>query len=117
MKYIKELIEFIKNVANDSRIPESDKRILLVLVALIVSPFDIIPDWIPIIGVMDDIVLMGIVLDYFFNHLDQDILLSHYPWTMKSFLRLRKTAKAISFLAPGWVKDKVWKYKPSIYGR
>lgn len=115
MKYFKDLIAFIKNVANDQRIPESDKRILLVLVALIVSPFDIIPDWIPVVGVMDDIVLMGIVLDYFFNHLDQEILLSHYPWSMTSFVRLRKTAKVISFMAPGWVKDKVWSYKPSIY--
>ncbi len=116
MKYLKELVNFIKNVANDSRIPESDKKILLVLVALIVSPFDIIPDWIPLIGVVDDFVLMAIVLDYFFNHLEQDILLSHYPWTMNSFIRLRKGAKIISLLAPGWVKEKVWKYKPSIYG-
>lgn len=115
MKYIKELIEFIKNVANDSRIPESDKKILLVLVALIVSPFDIIPDWIPVLGVMDDFVLIGIVLDYLFNHLDDVILLSHYPWSMKSFIRLKKTARVISFMAPRWVKDKVWKFKPSVY--
>jgi len=115
VKYIKELIEFVKNVANDSRIPESDKRILLVMVGLIISPFDLIPDWIPVFGLLDDFVLIAIVLDYFFNHLDQDILLSHYPWSMKSFIRLRKTARVVSFMAPGWVKQKIWKFKPSIY--
>jgi uncharacterized membrane protein YkvA (DUF1232 family) len=115
MKYLKELLSFVKNVANDPRIPEADKKILLVMIALIVSPVDIIPDWIPVIGVLDDAVLMAIVLDYFFNHLDNEILLSHYPWTMKSFIRVKKTARVISFFSPRWVKDYVWKFKPSVY--
>ncbi len=115
MTYLKELNTFIKNVANDERIPPQDKKILLVLVALIISPFDIIPDWIPILGLMDDLVLISIVLDYLFNHLDDTILLSHYPWSMKSFIRLKKTARVISFMAPRWVKDRVWKFKPDVY--
>ena len=28
MKYLKELLQFVKNVANDPRIPDSDKKIL-----------------------------------------------------------------------------------------
>jgi uncharacterized membrane protein YkvA (DUF1232 family) len=115
MKYLKELLQFVKNVANDPRIPESDKKILLAMIALIVSPVDLIPDWIPVIGVMDDLVLMAIVLDYFFNHLDSEILLSHYPWSMKSFLRVKRTARVISLMSPRWVKNYIWKFKPNIY--
>ncbi|MGE4132386.1 MAG: YkvA family protein [Bdellovibrionales bacterium] len=115
MGRIKELIKFIQDVAKDNRIPESDKAILVVLIALIISPVDIIPDWIPIVGLMDDVVLLAIVLDYFFNHLDQEILLSHYPWGMKSFTRIRSAARMISLITPGWVKEKVWKFKPSVY--
>jgi uncharacterized membrane protein YkvA (DUF1232 family) len=115
MNFFKESISFIKNVANDPRIPEADKKILLVLVALIVSPFDLIPDWIPVFGQLDDVVILAVVLDYFFNHLDQEILLSHYPWGMKSFVRLRKTARFVAMLTPGWVKTRVWEFKPSIY--
>lgn len=88
MKTLKQLIEFIKNVAKDERIPERDKTILLALLALIISPIDFIPDWIPIFGVLDDFVMIALVLDYFFNHIDQVILLSHYPWGMKSFARI-----------------------------
>lgn len=115
MKWFKELSTFVQNVAGDARIPESDKKILLVLIALILSPFDIIPDWFPIIGILDDIIILSVVLDYFFNHLDQEILLSHYPWGMKSYLRLRRVARVISVLTPGWIKNKIWKYKPSLY--
>ena len=114
-KKIKELVAFVKAVANDPRIPARDKSVLLGLVALIISPFDIIPDWIPVIGVMDDVVILAIVLDYLFNHLDQEILLSHYPWDLKSYTRTRRVAQWIAVLTPEFVKDKIWKYKPSVY--
>ena len=67
-------------MAKDERIPDRDKALLVALVALVISPSDLIPDWIPLFGMLDDIVIIAIVLDYLFNRLDQDILLSHYPW-------------------------------------
>lgn len=115
LKKAKELIQFVKDVANDDRIPARDKKVLLALLALVLSPIDIIPDWIPVIGVMDDMVIMAIILDYLFNHLDQEILLSHYPWDLKSFTRLRTLAQWVAKLTPEFVKDKIWKFKPSVY--
>jgi uncharacterized membrane protein YkvA (DUF1232 family) len=116
MKFMKDLVAFIRSVANDQRIPERDKKILLAMLALIISPFDIIPDWIPIIGLMDDLILMAVVLDYLFNVLDQAILLSHYPWGMKSFVAVRRAARFVAFLTPRFIKERIWKYEPSIYG-
>jgi uncharacterized membrane protein YkvA (DUF1232 family) len=115
MKFFKDLISFIRNVAQDPRIPERDKKVLLVFLALVVSPFDIIPDWIPLFGVLDDAVIVAIILDYLFNHLDQEILLSHYPWGMKSFLRTRRAARFVAVITPSWVKERIWQFKPSVY--
>lgn len=117
MKHFKELVAFIRNVANDARIPESDKKMILLFVALIISPVDLIPDWIPLLGIVDDIVILAFVLDYFFNHLDREILLSHYPWGMKSYVRLRRVSQFIAQLTPGFIKNKLWSYKPSVYQR
>ena len=115
MGFIKELIKLIQNVAKDGRIPDSDKTVVLILLGLIISPIDFIPDWIPILGQLDDIIMLAVILDYFFNHLDQDILLSHYPWGMKSFLRIRRLARVITFLTPSFFKNRIWKYRPSVY--
>ena len=115
LKTLKALIKFIEDVAKDERIPGSDKTLLLIMLALVVSPIDLIPDWIPILGVIDDLVILGIVLDYFFNHLDQAILLSHYPWGMKSFVRIRRVARTLTVLTPRWIKNKIWAFRPSVY--
>lgn len=112
---LKKVIEFIRAVAEDERIPARDKKVVLALLALVLSPFDIIPDWIPFFGVMDDLVIIAIVLDYFFNKLDQEILLSHYPWGMKSFISLRRVARMIALVTPELIRNRIWQYQGSIY--
>ena len=49
---------FIQNVAKDDRIPSADKKIILIILALIISPIDLIPDFIPILGYLDDLILV-----------------------------------------------------------
>jgi uncharacterized membrane protein YkvA (DUF1232 family) len=110
MKFFTNLKNFITNVANDSRIPSRDKKVLMAMVALLISPFDIIPDWIPVVGLLDDFIILAFILDYFFSVLDSNLLLSHYPWDMKSFARVRSFARTFNFLVPGFVKKRLWQY-------
>lgn len=110
MKFFTDLKNFLTNTANDPRIPARDKKILLALIALILSPFDIIPDWIPVLGILDDVIILSIVLDYFFSVLDSSVLLSHFPWDMKAFTRLKKIAHSMQMFVPRFVKKKLWLY-------
>lgn len=115
MKFLKDLKKFLFDVANDERIPARDKKVLLGMIALMLSPFDLIPDWIPLFGLLDDLIILSIILDYFFTVLDSQILLSHYPWDMKSFANLRKIARALQFFVPNFVKKRLWKYVGTPY--
>lgn len=110
MKFLQDLKKFLMDVANDSRIPGRDKKVLLAMIALLISPFDIIPDWIPVIGLLDDFIILSFIMDYFFTVLDSNLLLSHYPWGMKSFARLRAIARGMQFCVPSFVKKRLWTY-------
>lgn len=44
--------------SKDVRIPLSAKALALLVLAMALSPIDIIPDFIPILGLLDDIVLI-----------------------------------------------------------
>ena len=109
-KFFNDTKSFLINVSKDQRIPERDKTVLLALIVLVISPIDLIPDWIPILGLLDDFVITCIILDYFFSVLDTEIILSHYPWGMKSFTRLRRFAQTFSLFVPNFFKRIIWKY-------
>lgn len=115
LTFLNDLKNFIKDVANDPRIPSRDKKMVLALFALIISPFDIIPDWIPIIGWLDDLLLLATILDYFFEVLDQEIILSHFPWDMKKYACLRRLSRMITGITPRWLKKILWKFEGSPY--
>lgn len=115
MDFFKELQQFIKQVASDKRIPLRDKRVLLVLLVLIISPVDLIPDWIPFWGLLDDVIYLALFFDFLFNILDDGILLSHYPWGLKSFVAIRRPARFIASLAPSFLRNRLWKYEVSPY--
>jgi uncharacterized membrane protein YkvA (DUF1232 family) len=108
--FFKDLKNFLVNTANDERIPSNDKKIVLAMVALIISPFDLIPDWIPFFGLLDDVVILSLIMDYFFTVLDSRILLSHFPWDMKAFARMRAIARGMQFMVPRFVKKRLWSY-------
>jgi uncharacterized membrane protein YkvA (DUF1232 family) len=115
MHFFKKLIQFAKDVASDPRIPERDKKVLMALIVLLVSPIDLIPDWIPLFGQLDDLVILSIVLDYFFRVLDSSVILSHYPWGMKSFAVLKRINSLFSFFVPNFLTKKIWKYVPPAF--
>lgn len=110
MKFFHDLKNFIMNTANDERIPARDKKVLLVMIGLLISPIDFIPDWIPVIGLLDDLIILSFILDYFFSVLDSHILLSHFPWNMKAFTRLRAISRGLQFLVPKFIKKRIWQY-------
>ena len=110
MKFFRDLRYFIQHLYLDKRIPKRDRIVLMILSVLLVSPFDFIPDWIPFFGLLDDFIIIAMILNYFFKVLDSRIILSHYPWTMTSFSRLRALANISEFFIPQGVKKIMWKY-------
>ena len=51
-------IRFLKAIMTDRRIPWAAKLVPLLLVPYLAMPFDIIPDFLPILGYLDDVVIV-----------------------------------------------------------
>jgi len=58
----------------DSRVPTSRKALLGMAGAYIVAPIDLVPDFIPFIGAIDDVAVMVIAIDVFLDGLPKDLL-------------------------------------------
>jgi uncharacterized membrane protein YkvA (DUF1232 family) len=106
--FLKQSLGFIKALSLDDRIPAWDKAVLAAMVALLVSPVDLISDFIPVLGQLDDIVILIVLLNYIANRLPEPILSDHWPWNPDKLKSWRKRLRFLSMLVPNWIQNRIW---------
>ncbi|MDQ2952786.1 MAG: YkvA family protein [Chloroflexota bacterium] len=67
----------IWGLARDPRVPTQQKLVLGGIAAYLVFPIDIIPDFIPVIGELDDIAVLILGLDWFIRNAPADVVEEH----------------------------------------
>ena len=103
-----QLAGLVARLAGDSRVPGRVKAILGVVAVYLASPIDLIPDFIPVVGYLDDVVLVAIVLDGLLNHVDREILLEHWPGDPASLERTAAVAARVAAWVPARWKARVF---------
>ncbi len=61
----------------DRRVPTPQKMILVGVVGYLLMPFDLIPDFIPIVGQLDDLAVVLLALDVFIKTAPADVVAEH----------------------------------------
>jgi uncharacterized membrane protein YkvA (DUF1232 family) len=103
-----QLAGLVARLAGDGRAPRRVKVVLAGLAVYLASPVDLIPDFIPGVGYLDDVVLVAIVLDGLLNHVDREILLEHWPGDPASLERTAAVAARVSAWIPARWKARVF---------
>ncbi len=88
----------------DERVPARTKLALAALAAYLVSPWDLVVDFIPGIGQLDDAVVILLFLDGVLNQVDDAVLLEHWTGEEQTLRRLQALAGIVSRWTPERVK-------------
>jgi uncharacterized membrane protein YkvA (DUF1232 family) len=64
---------------SDPRVPTSAKMALALAALWVLSPIDLIPEFIPVIGPLDDIVIVALSLRYAARRVPRAVLLEAWP--------------------------------------
>jgi uncharacterized membrane protein YkvA (DUF1232 family) len=102
------LAQLILRLVRDPRVSGRTKSVLTALVVYLVSPIDLVPDFIPLLGYVEDVLLAAIVLDGLLNHVDRAVLVEHWPGDARSLDRLRRIAGRIAGFVPRRWKARVF---------
>jgi uncharacterized membrane protein YkvA (DUF1232 family) len=65
----------VLELAADARVPWSRKVVLGFAAAYIVSPIDLMPDWLPFVGRIDDVMVTVVALDLFLDSVPRELMM------------------------------------------
>ena len=91
--FLPNLARLFRGLIKDPRVPKGSKALLLFGAAWIASPIDLIPEFIPFLGPLDDAVVAALILRHLLRTTGEDVLADHWrgdPSTLKKLLGLSR---------------------------
>lgn len=102
------LLGLVWGLSRDPRVPGSSKAALGALIAYLACPVDLIPDFIPVLGHLDDVIVVAVAFDAVINQIDRQIVLSHWKGNPATLEAVGRISRRIAFFVPGSWKRKVF---------
>ena len=90
VRLLPDVLRLAAGLARDADTPWSCRIALAGLAIWIASPIDLIPEFVPVAGPLDDIVVAAIVLRWVGRRVGEDALFRHWPGTPEGFGLVRR---------------------------
>jgi uncharacterized membrane protein YkvA (DUF1232 family) len=81
VRLVPDVLRLVRTLLTDRMVPGTVRIALVILLGWLVSPIDLIPDFIPVLGPLDDVVVAIIILRYVRRRLGDDELRLRWPGT------------------------------------
>ena len=81
MRLLPDTVRLIRRIGGDRALDRSVRVRLWLLLAYLAFPIDLVPDFLPIVGYADDIVIVGAVLRSVVRRAGPDLVRRHWPGT------------------------------------
>jgi uncharacterized membrane protein YkvA (DUF1232 family) len=85
------LLVLFRGLLADPRVPRSSKRWIWFALAWCVTPIDLIPEFVPVAGPLDDAIVAALVLRHVLRRTDRAVLADHWhgePATLDAIIHL-----------------------------
>jgi uncharacterized membrane protein YkvA (DUF1232 family) len=81
VRFLPDCLLLFKRLLGDRRIGWRAKIVLVLMLAYLAMPFDLIPDFIPVLGQLDDVLLVMVVIGYVVKLSGENVVRELWPGT------------------------------------
>ena len=92
--FIPDCVTTVRRLRRDPRVPRRARVAIIIAGLWVASPIDLIPEFLPVIGPLDDIVVVALALRYAGRQVPRDVLLDAWPGEPRIIERLLGPATA-----------------------
>lgn len=112
MYYIKQLPAYLRllgGLITDPRVNAVDKLLVAGAMAYIALPMDLIPDFIPFIGEVDDVFILVMALQRLVSNAGRNVLHAHWTGSLEDLadLNLKEALAAAAFFLPRGIRRRL----------
>jgi len=86
--FIPDCVTTVRRLRRDPRVPRSARVAIVVAGLWVLSPIDLIPEFIPVIGPLDDVVVVALALRYAARRVPPEVLRQAWPGEPRLLERL-----------------------------
>lgn len=86
--FIPDCVTTVRRLRKDPRVPRRAKVAIVIAGLWVASPIDLIPEFIPVIGPLDDIVVVALALRYAGRQVPREVLIAAWPGDPRLIERL-----------------------------
>lgn len=90
LRLLPDVLRLVSRLARDPRVPRSARVRLWLLLAYLALPFDLVPDFIPVLGHADDVIAVAWVLRSVVRATAFDLVEEHWPGTAEGLAVVRR---------------------------
>lgn len=95
------MAKLLWRLTRDPRVPALPKLLAAASAVYIALPFDLIPDFLPVLGQLDDIAVLLVALDWLIVHTDESLVLEHWDGDPQTIRSIRNT---MASFGSGWTR-------------
>jgi uncharacterized membrane protein YkvA (DUF1232 family) len=103
--FVPKFIKLVLDLLRDPRVSQADKAILAGVIMYVIVPLDIIPDFIPFIGQIDDAYLLAISILRLLNRADRQVVLEHWDGKQDIKELISNVASVAEYFLPRRMKN------------
>jgi uncharacterized membrane protein YkvA (DUF1232 family) len=86
--FIPDCLTTVRRLRNDPRVPRRAKLAVVFAGLWVASPIDLIPEFLPVIGPLDDVVVVALALRYAGRQVPHEVLMAAWPGEPRLLERL-----------------------------
>jgi uncharacterized membrane protein YkvA (DUF1232 family) len=91
--FVPDCVALVSRLIRDSRVPRQRKLLLLALIGYLASPIDLIPDFIPVAGHLDDAIIVVLVLRHLVKTSGEPLIRELWPGPEQSLALVLRFAR------------------------
>ncbi|MGD2216379.1 MAG: DUF1232 domain-containing protein [Gemmatimonadales bacterium] len=97
----------LTRLLRDPRVSGADKGLLAAAIAYTLTPIDLIPDFLPIIGQLDDLFILALAIDRLITNAGAELVLAHWDGPEDVIVDLCGSLEDLARRLPAPVRDRL----------